>query len=1124
MDEVHDSPGSEHRDPAEPNDAATRSEPRRPDRARPTQIVADEAWAWTKETEAEVVPDISHLHVTAVLVTHNAGAWLPQTLTSLRALDRRPDRLIAVDTGSEDNSLSLLKESGLFEVGVAGSRSDGFGEAVGKALAARPSGPEDEWLWLLHDDITVAPDALRRLLECAVRNPDADVLGPKLLQPGRGDGPRRLSELGVSISDTARRHLDLEPGEIDQKQHRSRDTLGVSTCGMLVRRRVYEAVGGLAAELPVFRDGVEFGWRATDAGYRVRTCPEAMITHRQAGRSGLRRSLLVGQDVAATDRLLGMRAVAAHRGPLVSLRLIWGSLLRALGFLLAKAPDRSRSELRALGAFFDGGSVRSLRARVPKPASAEARARVKELRPRWWSSFAVAGDAIVGVFGERWQRSFAHDADTSIDELTGDEFAATTDRPQRSLLANPLLLTLVVASVLAFVAGRNLIRPGVLSSDVLLPARSTLGAAYQAYLAPIIGAPGIAPPPWLGWTALGSTLTLGRPDWFVSLVLLAGVPLAILIAIPLLRRVIPDLRVRLAAAVLYALLPVLLGAVNRGLLEVAVLAILLPPLGVSVRALVLRRTRGPESWRSAWATGLLLAIILAYAPILGALVAVAAIVGVVVFRRDRGRLGRLGIAVGLPALLLAPWLPTLLNGWSRLLVGPDAGLRGLETGPVWALMLGRTPGPGLPPLWLGAAVLGVVWLLALLGAVIRPTSPALLGAWGTALGAFALAAVFQGRLATVLPQGTRVRPDTELLLFVGFAALVLAAAVGFGRIAEALSRRGFGVAHLGTIAVGLLTVAALLASVAWWGIGGATGPLKRTEVAELPPFLRNAMTSDARMRTLAIEYQGADPHWSLIADDQERLGDADRGLAFGGSGTMQQRTSSLVARMLSGAGDERVAEDLASLAVSHIWVRGATEEHRARINNTPGLGAEAVFGDTVVWTVPATAGRYVVVGGPEPLVVPSTPNGHGALDLAASGQPRQLIIHEPTDRRLRVEFQGNELPVTTAADRTLVNLPPQAGRLEVDYRAPLHPWLALAQLLLALVAVVLAAPSLAGDRQRREDQQGARAAAVEGGRRRAAAAAGRRSAGPAEADEAAQPGQTEDAETRVLPRMDGGER
>ena len=101
--------------------------------------------------------------------------------------------------------------------------------------------------------------------------------------------------------------------EIDQGQRdEPQEWLGVSTCGMLVRTAVWEQLDGLDPALPVFRDGVEFGWRAHLNGYRVVTTPSAQLTHRQVGRAGLRPHGLTGRRPGKVDRLLGMLVVAGH--------------------------------------------------------------------------------------------------------------------------------------------------------------------------------------------------------------------------------------------------------------------------------------------------------------------------------------------------------------------------------------------------------------------------------------------------------------------------------------------------------------------------------------------------------------------------------------------------------------------------------------------------------------------------------------------------------------------------------------------------------------------------------------------------------------------------------------------
>ncbi len=253
----------------------------------------DDPWAWASREPGDDVPvDVSAAHVTGVLVAFDAARWLANTLAGLANLQHRPARLIAIDNGSSDSTRTLLDrahDQGVLDAVYSGKRSLGFGAAVKSALrqdrersagdtAAQRATNADEhhWLWLLHDDATPAPDTLYRLLRHVANDHSIDITGPKLLLPKRRHGGQPLAEIGVSISSTGRRELQLDAGEIDQGQRdQPQERLGVSTCGMLVRTAVWQDLDGLDPALPVFRDGVEFGWRAHLNGYRVVTTPDA---------------------------------------------------------------------------------------------------------------------------------------------------------------------------------------------------------------------------------------------------------------------------------------------------------------------------------------------------------------------------------------------------------------------------------------------------------------------------------------------------------------------------------------------------------------------------------------------------------------------------------------------------------------------------------------------------------------------------------------------------------------------------------------------------------------------------------------------------------------------------------
>ena len=125
-----------------------------------------------------------------------------------------------------------------------------------------------EWLWLLHDDCEPAPDALERLLRGAAETRSAAVLGPKVMDWADRDV---ILEAGVTIDTVGRRITGIEPREVDQGQHDGdRDTLAVGSAGMLVRRDVWDLVGGFDTGMALFLEDVDFCWRVHAAGYRVR--------------------------------------------------------------------------------------------------------------------------------------------------------------------------------------------------------------------------------------------------------------------------------------------------------------------------------------------------------------------------------------------------------------------------------------------------------------------------------------------------------------------------------------------------------------------------------------------------------------------------------------------------------------------------------------------------------------------------------------------------------------------------------------------------------------------------------------------------------------------------------------
>src|SRR5580698_7060689 len=103
--------------------------------------------------------------VTAVLVCRDGARWLPTVLDALARQRHQPNRLVAVDIASRDNSREVVADRHGPDTVIELPADATFGVAVQAGLdafgeVAAPRDEEDapiEWVWMLHDDS--APDA-----------------------------------------------------------------------------------------------------------------------------------------------------------------------------------------------------------------------------------------------------------------------------------------------------------------------------------------------------------------------------------------------------------------------------------------------------------------------------------------------------------------------------------------------------------------------------------------------------------------------------------------------------------------------------------------------------------------------------------------------------------------------------------------------------------------------------------------------------------------------------------------------------------------------------------------------------------------------------------------------------
>ncbi|MHB2023021.1 MAG: glycosyltransferase, partial [Mycobacteriales bacterium] len=946
------------------------------------------------------------------------------------------------------------------------------------------SHPADSWIWVLHDDCVTQPDTLTELLRLAAQRPQAAVVGPKL----RSWNGRYLLEVGASTDRTGRRDSGTERRELDQGQRDVvREVLAVSSAGCLIRRDVWDRLGGYDPSMRLFGEDIDFGWRVWRAGWQVLVAPAAVARHAAAASSGRRDTAELGPQrrLIRHGALFPLLAnVPGWLLPVLIARLALSTLLRMSGLVLARQPRAAGQEARALGGLL-GGPRSLLLARRSRSRTAVERYRM------------IRG--LLAGPGARL-RSY-RDALSVLVSLLPTRSAPEPGQPAGRYRHRPAVLLFAALVSITLLAERGLLGASV-GGGQLLPAPAAAGASWSTYLAAFhdvgLGSSFPAPPALAVLSVLG-WLMAGKPWVAIDLLLLASVPLGGLSAYLAARRLVRSRALAYWAAASWALAPGAPGAISGGRLDGAVAVIGLPVVAVG---LVRVTTTDParHGWWRAFALGLGLALVAAFAPLVWIVAALSwvllganAIAGAGAGRGavadaiagagrgavadaiagagrgavanaiagEGGRAGQRsakerfrGLAAGATALvtafaLLLPWSWQLLSHSGLVLGGLPSSTPPASS---LSLLLADPGGPGTPPAWLFVPVVG----LALLGILRRPAEA--ITAWLFALVGYAGALVLAHTHAAGAFNRGFVWPGIAELVIA--AALLAAAIIGADGIGGRLAGSAFGWRQL---LFPLFATAAVVVPVGYaiaWLITGAVGPLQPAPAPATPAFLAaEASTSGGRVLDLSVPMTGAVryallPRGRAPTFDSEQLSSA-RDPALGRA----------IAELVSGTGSSTAPISLGQADIEYLHLSGpGTAAADSRLAAAPGLVRLSGTGSWALARVPVPLG---VLSPGASLPLPLQHGGGflrpGHLDWAcrvpAGTSGRLLVLADSASAGWHAQLAGRTLtPVTAYGWAQAFRLPATGGHLLVSYATTRRAVELSGQLLLLLVCLVLARP------------------------------------------------------------------
>ena len=209
--------------------------------------------------------------IALIVLTMNNLNDTAVTLECLREQAYSNYETILVDNGSVDGSIPVLRDRFPGVSFIENGENLGFaaGNNVGMKYAAENGA---DYMMLLNNDIKVEPDFLDGMVEVAESNPDIGMFGPAIFDfEGRPNniGWRFNPRWGYSI-------------RVRVEEAGGRDIIDVHTisgCAVMIRRDVYEKIGGLDERLFFLIEDVDWGLRCLKSGCRVATAVSVKLRH-----------------------------------------------------------------------------------------------------------------------------------------------------------------------------------------------------------------------------------------------------------------------------------------------------------------------------------------------------------------------------------------------------------------------------------------------------------------------------------------------------------------------------------------------------------------------------------------------------------------------------------------------------------------------------------------------------------------------------------------------------------------------------------------------------------------------------------------------------------------------------
>ncbi len=193
-------------------------------------------------------------------------------LQSLKLLDYPRYRILILDNGSEDRAIDTVASQFPDIEYIRSPHNLGFAGGCNKAIRHCAS-LGAQWVWMLNNDTIVQPDTLSHLVACAIREPEAALLGALVFS---NDGDKLVPRGGGSI--------DFRKGKTYERTVPPPGASEIacewlSGSNLLIRMNAFDQADGYDEKFFLYYEDADLCLRLRNAGWRCLMVPPAHIKH-----------------------------------------------------------------------------------------------------------------------------------------------------------------------------------------------------------------------------------------------------------------------------------------------------------------------------------------------------------------------------------------------------------------------------------------------------------------------------------------------------------------------------------------------------------------------------------------------------------------------------------------------------------------------------------------------------------------------------------------------------------------------------------------------------------------------------------------------------------------------------